>query len=564
MNKDIKNLKKEVESKRAVFIIGAGVSLASTEGNANLSWGGLLRSGLDKLNTPHFPEFSDTMYDAYRRILDEGDTDSLVGVAQIIESKLGAPDGGAFSEWLREVFEPVDIKNPEVPLALKRLKEQGCLLVTTNYDDILEKITESGATTWLDQNIVDRMFRGLDSGILHLHGYWKIPASLIFGWSSYGRIESDEVTQHFLRTLRAPKTPIFVGCGGGLEDPNIGRLLDWARKHFRTAESPIYLLDKNDRVDEIRKRYPVKERFVVVDYGKSHQDLGPFLRSLLQPGSPGFEEAAGLGRKHVDEATVHLELSLSVPPEEFNKQALLRVLREHLGIDVSKIHVTSVRSGSTKATLRGDSKELERLVYKVKTSRDVRRNLAVEIGLKSVSLVKGNERRVVRVEAPGRAKKRSVAEKKKPKIFIVHGRDTDTTLEVQDFLQNTLVLGRPIVLRHQKSAGKTLIERFEKASRGVDVAIVILTPDDRAVLASAPDSVKRRARQNVIFELGFWFAKLQRSRGRVLLLYKGKIELPSDISGITYVDISKGVEAAGDEIRRELAPWLKQTRRLRR
>ena len=59
-------------------------------------------------------------------------------------------------------------------------------------------------------------------------------------------------------------------------------------------------------------------------------------------------------------------------------------------------------------------------------------------------------------------------------------------------------------------------------------------------------------RQNVIFEMGFFLAHLGRKSGRVILLHKGPIDLPSDISGVVYVDISHGIEAAGEAIRREV------------
>jgi len=38
----------------------------------------------------------------------------------------------------------------------------------------------------------------------------------------------------------------------------------------------------------------------------------------------------------------------------------------------------------------------------------------------------------------------------------------------------------------------------------------------------------------------------------VLLLHKGALELPSDISGVIYIDITAGVDAAGEQIRMEL------------
>ena len=63
---------------------------------------------------------------------------------------------------------------------------------------------------------------------------------------------------------------------------------------------------------------------------------------------------------------------------------------------------------------------------------------------------------------------------------------------------------------------------------------------------------KRRARQNVIFELGFFLGKLGRESGKILLLHKGPVEIPSDINGIEYIDISNGIESAGERIRKEL------------
>jgi predicted nucleotide-binding protein len=139
-----------------------------------------------------------------------------------------------------------------------------------------------------------------------------------------------------------------------------------------------------------------------------------------------------------------------------------------------------------------------------------------------------------------------------PLAFIVHGHDSAAVLELKNYIQNTLKWQEPVVLREQPSLGKTLIEKFESFARKVDCVFVLLTPDDK-VIASGTNDEKRRSRQNVIFELGFFYASLERSSGRVLLLHKGEVELPSDISGIVWIDISKGIAEAGEEIRREVA-----------
>jgi len=142
-----------------------------------------------------------------------------------------------------------------------------------------------------------------------------------------------------------------------------------------------------------------------------------------------------------------------------------------------------------------------------------------------------------------------------PKIFIVHGHDEGVKLALKNFIQNTLQLGEPVILHEQPSFGRTIIEKFEELAQNIDVVFVIMTPDDISGADAAIVS-SRRARQNVVLELGFFLAKLQRSSGRVIVLHKGPIEIPSDISGIIYIDISRGVETAGEEIRRELRQWL--------
>ena len=81
---------------------------------------------------------------------------------------------------------------------------------------------------------------------------------------------------------------------------------------------------------------------------------------------------------------------------------------------------------------------------------------------------------------------------------------------------------------------------------------VLLTPDDK-VVSSGTGEQKRRSRQNVIFELGFFYGALERRTGRIILLHKGSTELPSDISGIVWIDINNGIAAAGEEIRKEVA-----------
>ena len=143
-----------------------------------------------------------------------------------------------------------------------------------------------------------------------------------------------------------------------------------------------------------------------------------------------------------------------------------------------------------------------------------------------------------------------------PRMFIVHGHDENTLLALKNFLQNTLHLGEPVILREQPNLGRTIIEKFEDEASHVDLAFVLLTPDDVIAPPEAPDQEKRRARQNVIFELGYFYRQLRRRSGAVVLCYKGPLKLPSDISGVIYVDVTNGIESAGEQLRKELSEWL--------
>jgi predicted nucleotide-binding protein len=120
-------------------------------------------------------------------------------------------------------------------------------------------------------------------------------------------------------------------------------------------------------------------------------------------------------------------------------------------------------------------------------------------------------------------------------VFLVHGHDEGVLQAVARFLEQ---LGlQAIVLREQPDSGRTIIEKFEHYADQVGFAVILLTPDDVAGKADAPGSALR-ARQNVIFELGFFAGKL--GRGRACLLKKGDIEIPSDLYGVIYKEFDQG------------------------
>jgi predicted nucleotide-binding protein len=121
------------------------------------------------------------------------------------------------------------------------------------------------------------------------------------------------------------------------------------------------------------------------------------------------------------------------------------------------------------------------------------------------------------------------------RVFLVHGHEETILHEVARFLEK--LEQEIIILREQPNSGRTIIEKFEDYSN-VGYAIVLLTPDDRGgTFESEWATQKPRARQNVIFEIGYFIGRL--GRNRVCALYRDGVEIPSDYSGVLYVKLDE-------------------------
>lgn len=135
------------------------------------------------------------------------------------------------------------------------------------------------------------------------------------------------------------------------------------------------------------------------------------------------------------------------------------------------------------------------------------------------------------------------------KVFIVHGHDNGLKQEVARLVERQGL--EAIILSEQANRGKTIIEKFEEHS-DVGAAICLFTGDDHGKAKDAT-SENLRARQNVVFEAGYFMGKL--GRENVVLIANPDIEIPSDLKGVVYtnekswqIDVLKELKAIGYEI----------------
>jgi hypothetical protein len=271
------DLRKELKAKHVVVLIGAGVSVGATNQNRLASWTGLLLDGGERsesLDLLH--KLPRNWGERVRDGIQSGDMDDLLGAAELISTKLkGQP--GEFGRWLRET---VGELNPENPLSLDALLSLGAPILTTNYDALIEKASDwkRQPFTWRQPAELQRILRGDELGIGHIHGYWQDPDSVILGIRSYQQLLGSEEAQAHLHAALATKMFLFVGCGAGLEDPNFSALLNWAGGALRSSQYRHYRLCKTDEIDKVD--YP-DFHIRALPYGESHRDLPSFLESLI-------------------------------------------------------------------------------------------------------------------------------------------------------------------------------------------------------------------------------------------------------------------------------------------
>lgn len=138
---------------------------------------------------------------------------------------------------------------------------------------------------------------------------------------------------------------------------------------------------------------------------------------------------------------------------------------------------------------------------------------------------------------------RSKAEIDMQKVFVVYGHNDALRIEVSRTIEQ---LGlQPIVLQEQEDFGNTIIEKFETHASDIGFAIVLLTADDLGIARKDlrreekekgfKAEYKPRARQNVIFEMGYFIGKLDRTH--VFELLEEGVEKPGDLDGILYTSV---------------------------
>ncbi|MDL2238274.1 nucleotide-binding protein [Christensenellaceae bacterium OttesenSCG-928-K19] len=188
----------------------------------------------------------------------------------------------------------------------------------------------------------------------------------------------------------------------------------------------------------------------------------------------------------------------------------------------------------TKLKILEDETSLKKIYGQIKASiGDVLTNMAVLANSKEQSYILGDD------------------DVKCQNVFIIHGHNEAKWRELCSILKDDFGLN-PIVLMEQPGQGRTIIEKFENFAKTSAYAFAIFTHDDIVVNGGKE---YLQVRPNVIFELGWFYARLGRKRVCILDQSKEGSEIFSDLQGIERYTFDKDVK----EVYKEIALELKES-----
>lgn len=260
----------------AVFIVGAGASLHTTQGSAEASWIGLIEAGVDRC-VDLDPALPKTWKRSKLRALRGSDPSQMIQVAQEVEACLKRMPGRHYAKWLSDTVGELRIVDPTLVDAL--LSSRAPLL-TTNYDSLLELGTGREAITWNQFSDMQAELVEPGKSVVHLHGHWRRPETVVFGYDSYAAVIGDPASQAFLRAMLTVKSVVFLGFGQGIADPNFTALTTWLTTVLRSTGVAPVLLVRNQELAATKARCePLGIN--AIPYGDDFADLPLYVADMV-------------------------------------------------------------------------------------------------------------------------------------------------------------------------------------------------------------------------------------------------------------------------------------------
>ena len=291
----IDQLQREIASGQLVVVVGSGVSVAAcgnqeVDGHKVATWSGLLEHGVDRLIAIGAADGGEEML---RNMIRSGITDFMISAAGMITERFKARSDGTLRSWLEETIGVLQLQDATL---LQQIANLPGLVATLNYDNLLEEVTGRPAVTWQEANAVQDVLRGTREAILHLHGEYQKPESVVLGLDTYHKVKDDPHGKAVMQCLTLSKTLLFVGCGDTVLDPNFQQLITWGKEALKDVVPRHRLLCRTSELGAFQQKLTDAPWLQSIAYGDDYTELGPFLRSLVPAGAAAGAMASAPGR----------------------------------------------------------------------------------------------------------------------------------------------------------------------------------------------------------------------------------------------------------------------------
>jgi hypothetical protein len=283
-----------IRRRNVIVITGTGFSCLASgnpliDGQHVATWPGLLEHGLQYCVANGLHGASSTR--DVRVQLDEKETRQLIGAAQTILGWLGKGPGSHRQKWLNESVGRLELTDGRLVRALQLLSPN--VLLTLNYDDLLEQGTQYPSLDSKDHNAIAAVLRkDADAHVIHLHGHWKEGDNVVADFFAYRDLIKNEASRHLMQELFIYRRLLFVGCRGTFEDPHFEGAMNDLLKAGVAYTHTHYVLCLEKDVDDMQRVLRKSNLFRPLPYGDSYDDLVPFLDGLAKDANVELEDVA--------------------------------------------------------------------------------------------------------------------------------------------------------------------------------------------------------------------------------------------------------------------------------
>ncbi|KAM9299096.1 protein FAM118B [Gastrophryne carolinensis] len=274
-----------------VLVIGTGISAAvAPQVPALKSWKGLIQALLDAAND--FDLLEEEEGRKFQKSLHEDK--NLIHVAHDLIQKLSPRTSNVrstfFKDCLYEVFDDLESRmedsGKQLLQSVLQLMEHGALVLTTNFDNLLEiyadhqgKRLESLDLTD-EKKVLEWAQEKKQLSVLHIHGVYTNPSGIVLHPAGYQNVLRNTEVMREIQKLYENKSFLFLGCGRTVDDTTFQALFLEAVKHKTDLEH--FMLVRREDVDEFKKlRENMLDKGIkVISYGTEYSDLPEYFERL--------------------------------------------------------------------------------------------------------------------------------------------------------------------------------------------------------------------------------------------------------------------------------------------